>query len=377
MRDTRGRGATRCPLPAVASSTVCNVATSGQGTSRNLQNDVVRVWPKAWKLRIGTLKNADIDLLPEWAHREACGGSRSPGSRSAIPFVAMAFEEAVMRLDPFAGAYLTDPAQVWRRLLDEPEGVRHDPDLGLWLITRHADVRRALGDAEAFGNALTLAPIYDVCPEAMEFIARIDAPPTTAAADPRRTPDPPGPAGDLRQHRRTRRTPVRRDRRAPGRRTGVPARRPRRRAGGPRRRVHHRTAPAGPARHPRRTGGGRRAGQGLGDGQIALLWGQPDPAEQVRLARDLWEFWRYCERLVGARLGGARYGEDYVSQLLAYRDGDDEVLTVAEVSSIVFNLMVAGHETTAGLLAHALDQALSGPGRWRSLARTRAGYPRS
>ncbi|KAB1130956.1 cytochrome, partial [Micromonospora sp. AMSO12t] len=82
-----------------------------------------------------------------------------------------------MRLDPFAGAYLTDPAQVWRRLLDEPEGVRHDPDLGLWLITRHADVRRALGDAEAFGNALTLAPIYDVCPEAMEFIARIDAPP--------------------------------------------------------------------------------------------------------------------------------------------------------------------------------------------------------
>ncbi|WP_225852472.1 cytochrome P450, partial [Micromonospora sp. AMSO12t] len=142
-----------------------------------MQNDVVRVWPKAWKLRIDTLKNADIDLLPEWAHREACGGNRSPGSRSAIPFVAMAFEEAVMRLDPFAGAYLTDPAQVWRRLLDEPEGVRHDPDLGLWLITRHADVRRALGDAEAFGNALTLAPIYDVCPEAMEFIARIDAPP--------------------------------------------------------------------------------------------------------------------------------------------------------------------------------------------------------
>ncbi|MDT0528922.1 hypothetical protein RM555_07950 [Micromonospora sp. DSM 115977] len=42
-----------------------NVATSGQGTSRNLQDGVVHARPKAWKLRIGALKNADIDLLSE------------------------------------------------------------------------------------------------------------------------------------------------------------------------------------------------------------------------------------------------------------------------------------------------------------------------
>ncbi|MFY1594105.1 cytochrome P450 [Micromonospora sp. WMMD737] len=273
-----------------------------------------------------------------------------------------------MRLDPFAGTYLTDPAQVWRRLLDEPEGVRHDPDLGLWLITRHADVRRALGDAEAFGNALTLAPIYDVCPEAMEFIARIDAPPTTAAADPP-------------VHPRTRRalratfanTAERVERRYGAiveRRVDELVSRLVDRADGRADLVGEFTTelpllvlldilgvPEGDVGRVR----------AWGDGQIALLWGQPDPAEQVRLARDLWEFWRYCERLVGARLDGGRHGDDYVSQLLAYRDGDDEVLTVAEVSSIVFNLLVAGHETTAGLLAHALDQALSGPGRWRQL----------
>jgi hypothetical protein len=34
-----------------------------------------------------------------------------------------------MRLDPFVGAYLADPAYVWRRLLDESDGVHHDPGL--------------------------------------------------------------------------------------------------------------------------------------------------------------------------------------------------------------------------------------------------------
>lgn len=89
-----------------------------------------------------------------------------------------------MRLNPFAGVYLTDPASMWRRILDDPYGVHYAEDLGLWLISRHADVRRALADVATFGNAVTLAPVYEVCPEAMSVIMQIDAPPTTAAADP-------------------------------------------------------------------------------------------------------------------------------------------------------------------------------------------------
>ncbi|MGS2616196.1 cytochrome P450 [Micromonospora sp. LZ34] len=273
-----------------------------------------------------------------------------------------------MRLNPFVGTYLTDPAQVWRRILDAPGRVHHDPDLGLWLISRHADVRRALGDAGTFGNALTLAPIYQVCPEAMEVIGQIDAPPTTAAADPP-------------VHPRTRRAL-----RATFANT---ADRVEQRYG----RIVRRRVDELVARLVARSGGqvdlipefstelpllvlldilgvpeeDIARVRVWADGQIALIWGRPDPAEQVRLAQGLLEFWRYCQELVRARLDSGRYGDDYVSQLLAYRDGDDEVLTVAEVSSIVFNLLVAGHETTAGLLAHALDQALSSPDRWRSI----------
>ncbi|MEU6076912.1 cytochrome P450 [Micromonospora sp. NPDC047074] len=273
-----------------------------------------------------------------------------------------------MRLDPFVGAYLTDPAQVWRRLLADPERVHHDPDLGLWLISRHADVRRALGDTEAFGNALTLAPIYDVCPDAMGILAQLDAPPTTAAADPPVHP---------RTRRALRATFANTAERVEHRYGAIVQRRVDELVS---RLVAHSGGRADLVGAftaelpllvlldilgvPKGDIGRVRA---WGDGQIALIWGRPDPAEQVRLARGLLEFWHYCQRLVRARLDGARRGEDYVSQLLAYRDGDDGVLTTAEVSSIVFNLLVAGHETTAGLLAHALDQALSSPGRWREL----------
>ncbi|MBY8870707.1 cytochrome P450 [Micromonospora sp. PLK6-60] len=274
-----------------------------------------------------------------------------------------------MRLDPFAGAYLADPAHVWRRLLDGPGGVHHDEDLGLWLITGHADVRRALGDAATFGNALTLAPVYDVCPQAMDIIVQIDAPPTTAAADPP-------------VHPRTRRalratfanTPERVARQygpIVARRVDELVARLATRAGRPVDLVPEFTAELpllvllDILGVPDEDIGRIRA---WADGQIALIWGRPDPAEQVRLARDLLAFWHYCQELVRGRLDRGRYGDGYVDRLLAYRDGHDEELTVTEVASIVFNLLVAGHETTAGLLAHALDQALSEPDRWRTLA---------
>ncbi|WP_089155557.1 cytochrome P450 [Micromonospora sp. NBS 11-29] len=272
-----------------------------------------------------------------------------------------------MRLNPFAGAYLTDPAGVWARLLERDGGVHHDDELGLWLITRHADVRRALADARTFGNALTLAPVYEICPEALALVARIDAPPTTAAADPP-------------THPRTRRalratfanTPERVEQRYGGivrRRVDELVSRLAARAGDRVDLIAGFTAELPllvvldilgvPARDVPRI-------RSWADGQIALIWGCPEPAEQVRLAAGLLEFWHYCQDLVRRRRHGG--GDDYVTELLAYRGGDDEVLTVAEVASIVFNLLVAGHETTAGLLAHALDRALSEPDRWRGFA---------
>ncbi|MEK8106056.1 hypothetical protein NKG94_14455 [Micromonospora sp. M12] len=98
-------------------------------------------------------------------------------------------------MNPFAGVYLTDPASMWRRILDDPDGVNYAEDLGLWLISRHAHVRQALADAATFANGLTLVPVYEVCPAALNVIMQIDAPPTTAAADPPAHPRTPPASG--------------------------------------------------------------------------------------------------------------------------------------------------------------------------------------
>ncbi|MGC5285005.1 cytochrome P450 [Micromonospora sp. DT231] len=281
-----------------------------------------------------------------------------------------------MRLDPFVGVYLTDPAGMWRRILDDPGEVHYAEDLDLWLISRHADVRRALADATTFTNALTLAPVYQVCPEAMSVLMQLDAPPTTAAADPPVHP---------RTRRALRATFANTTERVEAEYGAIV-----------RRRVEQLVSRLA-ARQGERVDLIPELATELpllvvldilgvpdvdvarirswADGQIALVWGQPDPAEQVRLAQGLLDFWRYCEDLVRRRVDGGHPGDDFIGRALAYRDDDDAVLTVPEVASLAFNLLVAGHETTAGLLAHALDQALSSPRHWTDLAADRSAVP--
>ncbi|TQS45072.1 cytochrome P450 family protein [Cryptosporangium phraense] len=53
-------------------------------------------------------------------------------------------------------------------------------------------------------------------------------------------------------------------------------------------------------------------------------------------------------------------GEDLLSGLVAARDGDDR-LTEDELTSMVWLLMVAGHETTAGLIVNGFRQLLEHP----------------
>jgi len=279
-----------------------------------------------------------------------------------------------MELRPFSGTYLTDPAAIWRDLLDGPERVHYAEDLGLWLITKHADVRNALGDSEAFSNALTLMPIYDMCPEALAIVMEIDAPPTTAAADaPTHTRTRralratfPNTAARVNEHYGAivRRRVDELVSRLVARRDTVVDLVPEFAAELPLLVIVDLLG-VPPEDVP--------AIKSWSDGQIALVWGQPEPAEQVRLAQGLLDFWRYCQKLVTMRIQDGDSGEDFISRALRYRGGDDEVLTENEVASFAFNLLVAGHETTSGLIAHSLDNALSVPTRWERLVENPAG----
>jgi cytochrome P450 len=78
-------------------------------------------------------------------------------------------------------------------------------------------------------------------------------------------------------------------------------------------------------------------------------------------------FWRYAEALVAGRARQPR--DDFTSDLLLARDGDLPALTHQEVTQIVYELLIAGHETTTGLISNALRQLLTHRPAWEEICR--------
>jgi cytochrome P450 len=94
--------------------------------------------------------------------------------------------------------------------------------------------------------------------------------------------------------------------------------------------------------------------------RAALSWGRPDPDDQVEIAGSLVAYRRYLRALVEAKLRDR--ADDLTSALLAIHDEDPERLTLVDITSILFSLSFAGHETTTGCLAGSGDgEAPGGP----------------
>ncbi len=108
------------------------------------------------------------------------------------------------------------------------------------------------------------------------------------------------------------------------------------------------------------------------DHRLLLVWGRPTPEHQIELARSLVTFWHQSERVVERRLRDP--GDDLTSELIRLRGGDDTVLSLTEIASLVFGLLFAGHETTTAFLTNAVRQLLA-RGRWPELVRNPAATP--
>jgi cytochrome P450 len=103
------------------------------------------------------------------------------------------------------------------------------------------------------------------------------------------------------------------------------------------------------------------------ESRILFMFGHPSDEEQCRLARGMAAFWRYAEELVEARAREPR--EDFTSDLLLARDGELPALTHPEVATIVYGLLLAGHETTTNLLGNAFRRLLTECSAWEDLCR--------
>ncbi|OEY66103.1 cytochrome P450 [Marinobacter sp. X15-166B] len=103
-----------------------------------------------------------------------------------------------------------------------------------------------------------------------------------------------------------------------------------------------------------------------GENRFNMIWGKPTEAEMREGAESVLEYWNFCKGIVAQRQEEG-LGEDYVSHLLRSRNGDDEVLTMNEVHSLIHGVLLAGHETTSNGSANMLWAMLSDRDQWEKV----------
>ncbi len=107
--------------------------------------------------------------------------------------------------------------------------------------------------------------------------------------------------------------------------------------------------------------------------RAALSWGRPAPEDQVEIATTITAYRGYIRDLVDVKVRSP--GDDLTSDLIAIHDEDPERLTLDEISSILFSLSFAGHETTTGLIGNTARRLLEDPSRWAEIAKQPALIP--
>jgi cytochrome P450 len=99
--------------------------------------------------------------------------------------------------------------------------------------------------------------------------------------------------------------------------------------------------------------------------RAALSFGRLAPGDQVETATTMAAYRRYMRDLVRAKV--AAPGDDLTSDLIAIHDEAPDRLTLDEISSILFSLSFAGHETTTGLIGNTARRLLEDPDRWAEI----------
>ena len=270
--------------------------------------------------------------------------------------------ELASRFDPFRDPYLADPYPFFAEARAATP-VFFSPELGYWIVTRYADVRRVFQNPRLFSASNALSPIKPVCPAAQTILShgRFNADPVLTNADP--------PA-----HTRVRRlaniafTPRRvammesfirelaarffRARFTSGRADLIrdlawelPAL------------VIFRVLGVPDYDVPRIKAGA--------ESRLLFMFGHPSDENQIDLARGMSTFWNYALEMVDARAVEPR--DDFTSDLLLARDRDLPALSRHEVTTVVFGLLLAGHETTTSLLGNAMRRILGDRVTWNQI----------
>lgn len=92
----------------------------------------------------------------------------------------------------------------------------------------------------------------------------------------------------------------------------------------------------------------------------------PSTAEQQTTgARNLVGLWDYTVKLVEEHIRAPK--DDFVGGLLMIRNGDDAIMTMNELTTIVYGIMFAGHETTTNQLTNTIYEMLADRPNWDAI----------
>jgi cytochrome P450 len=264
--------------------------------------------------------------------------------------------------DPFGGSFLADPYPHFGADL-EHRPVFYAAELGYWVVSRYDDCLQILRDHRRFSASNTLAPVRAPCARAARALAEggFRSVPTLTNVDP--------PA-----HTRTRRiahlafTP----RRVAAMEDFV--------RGLVRRFVAERLTdghadivaaltyelPASVLFHimgvPLQDLAQIKGGSA---NRLQFMFGRLGERDQVEVATGMAAFWRYCEALAEDRRANPR--DDFTTDLVHAPDESGQPLTQQEVSTIMFGLLLAGHETTTNILGNGLRRLLEHRDAWQAL----------
>ena len=282
-----------------------------------------------------------------------------PGDMMGIMHPGCPVDES---FDPLSPEFLADPYAVLAKLPDQGAPVFFAPSIGYYVVTRYADVEAAFRDPAVYSAAVAQAPLVPLVPEAQQILAAGNRPqPTMVSLD--------EPA-----HARLRKPAARAFsmKRVTAMTPAIEATTVRLLDGiGTASEFDLIAALAFPLPAnivfslmgvPEQDFAQLKQWCGY---RAALSWGRPAPEDQVEIATNMAAYRKYLRDLVDVKVRAP--GDDVASDLIAIHREDPGRLTLAEISSILFSLSFAGHETTTGLIGNTVRRLLEVPDRWADI----------
>lgn len=271
----------------------------------------------------------------------------------------------------FDSDYVQNPFPILERARREAPITRIE-GLNLWIVTRYEDVRKILRDPQTFSNANVQKSVYPMCADAVRVLTegRFEPQPSTATDPPLHTrirkqfskalSFTPGRIAELRPWI---------EQQASELMDGFAAR-------GSADLCAELTTPL-PARVIFHLIGFPEEDTGKllkwCETRLKMSFGIVELTEQIATAMDMMNYWNYCVTFVEKCRSNP--GHNLTTELLKIHAADPDAISVKEITSFLYGLIVAGHETTNHAIGSTVRLLLEDRSRWEALRANRSLVP--